>query len=78
MTSSACSRRTGGVVSFLLLGGLAQVQESGQRVDVMHYHVHEGIWEGTWEDSTKMYQQIMQVCIVWTRVSDCAGEGLVL
>ncbi|CAM9901827.1 unnamed protein product, partial [Ectocarpus fasciculatus] len=37
-----------------------QVQERGQRVDVMHYHVHEGIWEGTWEDNTKMYQQIMQ------------------
>ncbi|CAB1103767.1 ST [Ectocarpus sp. CCAP 1310/34] len=37
-----------------------QVQESGQRVDVMHYHVHEGVWEGTWEDNTNMYQQIMQ------------------
>ncbi|CAN0425901.1 unnamed protein product [Pylaiella littoralis] len=38
-----------------------QVQDSGQRVDVMHYHVNNGAWVGDWEDGLKMYRQIMQV-----------------
>lgn len=40
---------------------LMQVQKSGERVDVMHYHVNEGRWEGKWEDGHAMYQQILQV-----------------
>lgn len=38
-----------------------QVQKSGERVDVMHYHVNEGRWEGSWEDGHDMYRQILQV-----------------
>lgn len=41
-----------------------QVQQSGERVDVMHYHVNEGRWEGTWEDGHDMYKQILQVCSI--------------
>eukprot|EP00903_Cladosiphon_okamuranus_P016251 g14989.t1 len=37
-----------------------QVKKRGERVDVMHYHVNEGQWEGNWEDAHGMYQQILQ------------------
>lgn len=46
-----------------------QVRQSGERVDVMHYHVNEGRWEGKWEDCHSMYQQILQVSSVG-KVSD--------
>lgn len=40
-----------------------QVQKSGERVDVMHYHVNEGRWEGKWEDGHDMYRQILQASL---------------
>eukprot|EP00752_Nemacystus_decipiens_P012934 g11447.t2 len=51
----------GKFVSVVPLGlAVEQVRERGESVDVMHYHVNEGRWEGKWEDGHDMYRQILQ------------------